>query len=712
MRSLVHASVVAVVSCAVASSSEAVWAPTEGPEGVSIVAVSYDGAANRVYLAGGLALYRSDDDGLTWEDISSSSGPTNINDVYAHPGGPLLVGVSLRGVWWSTNGGDTWDFDQITHNPHTGLGASIAAVAITSNGAWLASSFRSTTGGASWTEMSIYGNAFATLSGTTLAGTSDGVYASANGGVTWNASNVGIEGQYVQDLAVDAGGRAYAAAYGAGVFRSDDGGASWVPASTGLGSLVVSGLASDPAGRLYAATAGAGVFVSDDQAMSWAPSPGSVPDLQTTAITTMGATGVLTGAASGVVLSPDQGATWEPRNHDLTTRSLDVLAFATSGTGVLGSLGGGTYRSTDGGGSWIPALEGLESRLVTAIVETPAAALLSATWTGVYRSTDDAGSWTPSGVPGERIVDLGVAPDGTVYAVAQVMFDTTTLVFRSDDDGVTWSPVLEPSDLALPSALGRVVLDGGGRVFVGGSSFVAGGLVLVSEDQGATWVETTCGSPGSSVVDMGVDAADAVYALTVNPAGLFVTEDLGATWIEIALPDPGQAACMTVAPSGELWIGTTLDGVFRSDDGGASWTAFNDGFGPSPPRVSEIAVHDMFVYAGTDAEGLFRSPSDPAVAVPDVSGIDRERLALRPNPFTAQVTIGYDVGKAGATRIDVFGVDGRHVRRLLDDARPAGRGHVVWDGRDAAGRRVAPGTYVLRVETPGAETSRLVTLMR
>ncbi len=58
---------------------------------------------------------------------------------------------------------------------------------------------------------------------------------------------------------------------------------------------------------------------------------------------------------------------------------------------------------------------------------------------------------------------------------------------------------------------------------------------------------------------------------------------------------------------------------------------------------------------------------------------------------------------------DVFDVGGRRVRRLRVDER-VGRSIVSWDGRDGAGRRVAPGVYFLALGAGGQLTSHRLVL--
>jgi flagellar hook assembly protein FlgD len=65
----------------------------------------------------------------------------------------------------------------------------------------------------------------------------------------------------------------------------------------------------------------------------------------------------------------------------------------------------------------------------------------------------------------------------------------------------------------------------------------------------------------------------------------------------------------------------------------------------------------------------------------------------------------------GMVRIDVFSVDGRWVRTLLDAAYPAGMFRVRWEGTDQQGHNAASGTYVLRLQSGSfADTHKIVLL--
>jgi hypothetical protein len=59
----------------------------------------------------------------------------------------------------------------------------------------------------------------------------------------------------------------------------------------------------------------------------------------------------------------------------------------------------------------------------------------------------------------------------------------------------------------------------------------------------------------------------------------------------------------------------------------------------------------------------------------------------------------------------VHDASGGRVALLLDRVLPAGAGQAAWDGRDAAGRRVAAGVYLCRLQVADRVLSRKMTLV-
>ena len=87
-------------------------------------------------------------------------------------------------------------------------------------------------------------------------------------------------------------------------------------------------------------------------------------------------------------------------------------------------------------------------------------------------------------------------------------------------------------------------------------------------------------------------------------------------------------------------------------------------------------------------------------------------LRCRPNPFNAQVVVGFSLPEAGFVRLGVYDVLGRKLRALVEGKMGSGLHRVVWDGRDEGGREVSSGVYVLRLEVGGKVFTRKVVMVR
>ena len=74
------------------------------------------------------------------------------------------------------------------------------------------------------------------------------------------------------------------------------------------------------------------------------------------------------------------------------------------------------------------------------------------------------------------------------------------------------------------------------------------------------------------------------------------------------------------------------------------------------------------------------------------------RVWATPNPFATGTAIHLQSAVGGRSRVRIFDAEGRLVRTLLQSTIGNRQSPVVsWDGRDGAGRQVAPGAYFCRI---------------
>ncbi|MEW6753913.1 MAG: FlgD immunoglobulin-like domain containing protein [Candidatus Latescibacterota bacterium] len=90
-------------------------------------------------------------------------------------------------------------------------------------------------------------------------------------------------------------------------------------------------------------------------------------------------------------------------------------------------------------------------------------------------------------------------------------------------------------------------------------------------------------------------------------------------------------------------------------------------------------------------------------------------LALHPNypnPFNPQTTIAYVLPAAGPVRLAIYDLLGQEVCLLAGGRQEAGLHAVVWDGRDRAGRGVASGVYLCRLQVGESLLVRKMLLLK
>ena len=93
----------------------------------------------------------------------------------------------------------------------------------------------------------------------------------------------------------------------------------------------------------------------------------------------------------------------------------------------------------------------------------------------------------------------------------------------------------------------------------------------------------------------------------------------------------------------------------------------------------------------------------------------RPAFALRqnvPNPFNPTTTVEYVLPERGSVSLQVFNVNGRLVRSLVEGTQDAGPHRVQWQGDNDDGKRCSSGVYFYRLETPNAVLTRRMVLVR
>lgn len=284
-------------------------------------------------------------------------------------------------------------------------------------------------------------------------------------------------------------------------------------------------------------------------------------------------------------------------------------------TYYVGLPEGGVWKSTNAGTTWQPIFDDVHVPSVGALAVAPSQPSV------LYAGTGDPSGW--SFTPGRG-------------------------VFKSTDAGNTWHNVgLEDTryiDAVMvdPANANVVLVGAAGAAQAGGGTNEARGVYRTT-DGGATWKRVLYVDPYTGVKDMTYDAADPriVYAafqratFGVSPTqltslkplgtGIFKSVDEGATWTPLAgtgLPKgiPSYQIAVASGTHGQRiyaeaqGIGRDAGGVYRSDDGGATWRLGTKEIGSAgghvyvdPVNPDVVYLMGTSIYRSTDGAHTFAS---------------------------------------------------------------------------------------------------------
>lgn len=143
------------------------------------------------------------------------------------------------------------------------------------------------------------------------------------------------------------------------------------------------------------------------------------------------------------------------------------------------------------------------------------------------------------------------------------------------------------------------------------------------------------------------------------------------------------------------------------------WSFTADACGSSPVTVETVRLYDpdAQLIADVSLAGVTVEVNDPTGAgasPPAVPALAQNA----PNPFNPSTRIAFDLPSEQAVRLSIYAPDGRLVRELLNETRRPGRHEVTWEGRDDAGRPLASGTYVSRLQAGATVATRKLSLVR
>lgn len=334
---------------------------------------------------------------------------------------------------------------------------------------------------------------------------------------------------------------------------------------------------------------------------------------------------------------------------------------------------------------------------------------------------------------GDNFVDLCATSNSTdeVY------------VFINDGRGLFTG--LFPFDVTGgPFAIRAVDVDGDGHIDIAVALNGTGRLIVLHNDGAASFTQRGPYTVGAGPWDLNGADFDAdgdidLVAVLATSSRMAMLENDGT----------GVFAVSQTMVTGSFPLGVfaaDLDGdgdvdtATSSFNGGTTRVFDNDGAGAFAPNgtlnvqqsASYTWAHDLDGDGDLDlsvvdelSDKLFvflnRSPDTNAVDAPPLAAARATRFSVWPNPLRAGAvaTLMLEAVRppavsstSGGIAVDVVRVDGRLVQRIeLHPVSPT-RFEQSWDGRDAAGQRVASGQYYLTTRVGGERITQAIRLVR
>ena len=699
-----------------------------GPTNVSgrmtdVAVVAPKGENYTIYVAGASGgVWRTRNEGITWEPIFDQEASTSIGDVTVAPSNQDIVWVGTgeanifrssmagSGVYKSTDGGETWT--------HMGLAGThtiprIIVHPTDPNTVYVAASghewtddeyrglYKSTDGGETWDRILYVDDETGVIDlvmhptdpNTLYAATwqrirerwndprneadysGSGIHRTTDGGATWTPVNDGLpeprhRGRIGIDIArsnpdvvyafvdnyetareapegqTDAYGRPRGPVIrGATVFRSDNGGGSWTRTSelnrtmegmSGTYGWVFGQMRVDPNDEDKIYVMGLGLNVSEDRGRTFRPLRGMHGDHHGLWIDPANSDYLVNVNDGGVAISYDGGDNWRTFYENLPlVQFFNIAHDMGSPFRVYGSVQDhGSYRGVvdlSRGRSNIPAVafesapggEGSSH----AIDPTDPNTVYSAGFYGTIQRSDMAAGETRSIMPRPDEGEVGfrgqwVAPFIISPHNPRIIYHGMNFLFRSMDRGDSWERISPDLTYNDPAKYGDIpyqtIFSIAESPFTFGQIYVGtdDGRVWRTDDSGANWSEINRGLPYQKWVAELVASkyTDGTVYMAQNGKRdddfapyLWKSTDFGETWTSIVgnLPS-GPVNVIKEDPENPnvLYVGTDL-AAYVTLDGGNTW----DVLGGNLPStfVQDMIVHprDDILVAATHGRGMW-----------------------------------------------------------------------------------------------------------
>ncbi len=533
-----------------------------------------------------------------WELLTDGAGIGRaVNSLTVSDSGKVFAATAGKGIYRSSISGTTWSQANI------GIGSDTNITAV-----------------------------FVDELGTVLAGASSGIiYSSDNNGDLWEQSfNSGQPSDAVNTIAPGPLGELYGGTANGNLYESIDYGFSWVEITSGAVKAGIRSVRISEFGEMFLATNGMGIYYSEDLGESWALINDGLPtaaviDVRTIEFDLLGT--IYAGVSGyGAYKSLDFGLFWEEVNNGLSNKFILSMAIDDSNNVFVGTENG-VYMSSNEGGSWVEINQGgLANQKVFSLTVSGSNELYAGTESGdIYKWDPEFQEELGLVIMVEPVAEITVYPgDTATYSIdvkdlksipaAGAIVDISSSLdegaqLTTNNEGkATYRLIIQkgtpPGDYEISFTAGLDEYDNSETVI---RNITVEKRPYVEGD----WREITNNLPDNKALAIAVtDNGDILAGIAGN--GIYRSGNKGDTW---SLSNSGLFANTTVvrfaeSPSGEIYGATDSYGLIKSTDNGNSWTI--DLIGGNSGFLSVTVSHDGVVFALSNDSDVYKSTNGGA----------------------------------------------------------------------------------------------------
>ncbi len=292
----------------------------------------------------------------------------------------------------------------------------------------------------------------------------------------------------------------------------------------------------------------------------------------------------------------------------------------------VNNYGGGNFLSTDGGSTWTVASNGYTGALIRHVSVDPhnPAVVYAGGRSGLFRSDDGGETWTGLAFPPVRHTEINafaISPEDS-NLVINGPWDIGRTIARSEDGGFSWKQIDVHSgnesqylDIQFATSNTSIIYAGRGKAKykygdIPGTAEPGDG-VYVSRDAGLEWFPAMDKNiEGKSISSIAVNPLNPNLIAAGTGNGVYLSQNGGKSWkISSKGIDPGADIKDVVFNPDDpaiLWCADFMTGVYQSTDGGETWINRSEGLRTRAVHSLAISQDGLYLYAGTEGEGVFR----------------------------------------------------------------------------------------------------------